>query len=83
MIGGLCLVAGMALLVVTAGRKGWFPSIGGVIFIVLNFIMSRYSDLIFYPLVVCTAAISAAWTYRTITTILKEKRTHDSSSSTQ
>ena len=77
LIGGLSLIAGMALLVVTAGRKGWFPSIGGVILVVLNFLMSRYSDLIFYPLVLCTGLISAAWTYRTIIKILNEKRTHD------
>ena len=74
LIGGLCLIAGMALLVVTAGRKGWFPSIGGVILVVLNFLMSQYSDLIFYPLVACTGLISAAWTYKTIRILLKEKK---------
>ena len=74
MTGGLCLVAGMALLVITSGKKGWFPSVGGIILVVLNFLVSRYSDLIFYPLVTCTGLISAAWTYKTIRTLLKEKK---------
>ena len=72
--GGLCLVAGMALLVITSGKKGGFPSVGGIILVVLNFLVSRYSDLIFYPLVACTGLISAAWTYKTIRTLLKEKK---------
>ena len=72
--GGLCLVAGMALLVVTGGRKGWYPSIGGVVLIVLNFLVAEYSDFLFYPLVVCTGMISAAWTYKTVKQILMEKK---------
>tara|TARA_R110000824_G_scaffold1991_4_gene9721 strand:- start:8984 stop:9370 length:387 start_codon:yes stop_codon:yes gene_type:complete len=72
--GGLCLLAGMVLLVVTAGRKGWYPSIGGVVLIVLNFVVSKYSDFLFYPLVLFTGMISAAWTYKTVKQILVEKK---------
>jgi|TARA_R100000084_G_C4633839_1_gene139898 hypothetical protein len=72
--GGLCLTAGMVLLVVTSGKKGWYPIVGGCIFIVLNYAVARYSDFLFYPLVVCTGMISAAWTYKTITQILLEKK---------
>lgn len=80
--GGLCLIAGMILLVVTSGKKGWYPVFGGIGLVILNYLVAKYDDFIFYPLVVCTAAISAAWTYRTVIAILKEKRTYDCSSST-
>jgi hypothetical protein len=73
--GGLCLVAGMVLLVVTGGRKGWYPVIGGIILVVLNYAVARYGDYLFYPLVACTALISAAWTYKIIKQILLEKKT--------
>ena len=73
--GGLCLVAGMVLLVITGGRKGWYPVVGGIILVVLNYAVSRYGDYLFYPLVACTALISAAWTYKIIKQILLEKKT--------
>ena len=73
--GGLCLVAGMVLLVVTSGRKGWYPIIGGVILVVLNYLVAKYDDYLFYPLVICTGLISAAWTYKVIKQILLEKKT--------
>ena len=74
MIGGLCLLAGMALLVVTRGTKGWYPVIGGLILVVLNYMVAKYDDLIFYPLVAATGVISAAWTYKTVRQILVEKK---------
>ena len=74
MIGGLCLLAGMALLVVTRGTKGWYPVIGGLILVVLNYMVAKYDDLIFYPLVAATGVISAAWTYKTVRQILQEKK---------
>tara|TARA_R100001082_G_C4362878_1_gene160275 strand:+ start:1222 stop:1521 length:300 start_codon:yes stop_codon:yes gene_type:complete len=72
--GGLCLIAGMALLVVTSGRKGWYPVIGGIILVVLNFLVAEYSHYIFIPLTVCSAMISAAWTYRTVRQLIQEKK---------
>jgi len=75
--GGLSIIAGMILLVITSGKKGWFPSIGGCILVLLNYLVARYDDFLFYPLVICTSLISAAWTFKTIRTILKEKRSHD------
>tara|TARA_R100000458_G_C8269577_1_gene244336 strand:- start:1567 stop:1950 length:384 start_codon:yes stop_codon:yes gene_type:complete len=73
--GGLCLIAGMALLVVTSGRKGWYPVVGGFLLVVLNFLVAEFSHYIFIPLVVFSAMISAAWTYRTVKQILLEKKT--------
>ena len=72
--GGLCLIAGMALLVVTSGRKGWYPVVGGVLLVVLNFVVAEYSHYLFIPLTVCSAMISAAWTYKTVRQILMEKK---------
>lgn len=72
--GGLCLVAGMVLLVITGGRKGWYPVIGGIILVILNYMVAKYDDYLFYPLVACTALISGAWTYKIVKQILLEKK---------
>ena len=72
--GGLCLVAGMVLLVVTGGRKGWYPVVGGIILVILNYMVAKYDDYLFYPLVACTALISGAWTYKIVKQILLEKK---------
>lgn len=72
--GGLCLVAGLALLTISRGARGWFPAIGGVILVILNYVVAEYSTMLFYPLVVCTGLISAAWTYKTVRRILLEKQ---------
>ena len=71
--GSLCLIAGMILLIVTGGRKGWYPTLGGGILVVLNYAVAQYSDWLFYPLVFCTTLISCAWTYKVIKQILLEK----------
>lgn len=72
--GGLCLVAGMVLLVITGGRKGWYPVVGGIILVILNYMVAKYDDYLFYPLVACTALISGAWTYKIVKQILLEKK---------
>jgi hypothetical protein len=73
-VGGLCLLAGMVLLVVTKGTRGWYPVIGGLILTVLNYVVAKYDDYLFYPLVVFTGCISAAWTYKIVKQILLEKK---------
>ena len=73
-VGGLCLLAGMVLLVVTRGARGWYPVIGGLILTVLNYVVAKYDDYLFYPLVVFTGCISAAWTYKIVKQILLEKK---------
>jgi hypothetical protein len=72
-VGGICLLAGMVLLVITAGKKGWYPVIGGVSLVLLNYAVAEYSHLLFYPLVICTGLISATWTYRIVKQILIER----------
>ena len=73
-VGGLCLLAGMVLLVITRGARGWYPVIGGLILTVLNYVVAKYDDYLFYPLVVFTGCISAAWTYKIVKQILLEKK---------
>jgi hypothetical protein len=73
--GGLCLLAGMVLLVITRGTKGWYPSIGGVILVLLNYMVAKYDDWIFIPVVILSGMVSAAWAYRTVVQILSEKKT--------
>tara|TARA_R100001082_G_scaffold110915_2_gene92382 strand:+ start:4793 stop:5164 length:372 start_codon:yes stop_codon:yes gene_type:complete len=74
-IGGLCLIAGMVLLVISKGQRGWFPVVGGLILVILNYGIARYSDYLFAPALVFTGMISAAWTYKTVKQILLEKKT--------
>ena len=42
-----------------------------------NYMIAKYDDYLFIPAVICTGLISAAWTYKTLQTILKEKVPHD------
>jgi hypothetical protein len=72
-VGGLCLLAGMALLVISRGTMGLRPLVGGVILILLNYMVARYADWIFIPIVIATGCISAAWGWNTILEIYKEK----------
>ena len=72
--GGLCLLAGMVLLVITRGTKGWYPVIGGGILVLLNYMVAKYDDWIFIPVVVLSGMISAAWAYRVVVQILTEKK---------
>ena len=72
-IGGLCLLAGMGLLVFSRGTMGWRPIIGGVAFIVLNYAIAEYADWIFIPALIATGCISSAWAWKTIESIFKKE----------
>tara|TARA_Y100001938_G_scaffold150110_1_gene239668 strand:+ start:3177 stop:3581 length:405 start_codon:yes stop_codon:yes gene_type:complete len=74
-VGGFSLVAGIVLIAVTRGGRGWLPVIIGGLLVLLNYMVASYSHLIFYPLVVFTGLISGAWTYRIVRQILNERRT--------
>ncbi len=73
-VGGFSLIGGIVMLAVTRGTRGWFPVIGGIALVLLNYAVASYSHLIFYPLVVFTGLISGAWTYRIIKKILNERK---------
>ena len=72
-VGGICLLAGMALLVISRGTMGWRPFVGGILLILLNYVVARYADWIFIPVLIATGAISAAWGWNTILEIYKER----------
>lgn len=70
---GLCLLAGVGLLVITSGKKGKWALIAGGGMILLNYAVAKYDAYLFYPLVGLTFLISAAYTYRIMKQILLEK----------
>ena len=71
-LGGLCTLCGMALLVLTGGRMGWRPLIGGVLFVVLNYVLALYASWIFLPVVISTSAISLAWPGKIVCKIVND-----------
>jgi hypothetical protein len=64
----------MGLLVLSKGTRGWRPVIGGVLLVVLNFVISEYANWIFVPMLIATGCISAAWGWHIICGIYKEKK---------
>ena len=72
-IGGLCLLAGMAMLVITRGTMGWRPLIGGIVFITINWALALYGGWCFLPVANCTGAISLAWTGKIVWKIVNDK----------
>jgi hypothetical protein len=73
-ISGLSILGGIALLVVTSGRKGKWAIGCGVGLILLNMLIHRFDNYLFIPVLVCTGAISAVWTYKLIRQTLTEKK---------
>ena len=76
-IGGLCLLAGMALLVVSRGTMGWRPIFGGTALIILNYVIAEYADWIFIPVIIATGCISAAWGWNIVVKLWKKEYKHD------
>ena len=72
-IGGLSVLGGMALLVITGGRKGWYPLLGGIGLVLLNWLILTYAHALFLPVIVGTGVISVVWTYKITRQILSSK----------
>jgi len=75
-VGGLCLLAGMVLLCLSKGAMGWRPTIGGVLLIVLNYMIASYADWIFIPMIIATGCISAAWGFKVFVSIINKEYKH-------
>ena len=71
-LGGICILGGMILLVITRGTMGWRPVIGGIIFIGINWALSLYGGWFFLPVAICTGAISLAWTGKIVWKIVND-----------
>ena len=72
-LGGICTLSGMALLVLSGGRMGYRPLIGGILFVILNYALALYASWFFLPVVIATGAISLAWAGKIVMGIYKEK----------
>jgi hypothetical protein len=77
-VGGICLLAGMALLVISRGTLGWRPVIGGVLLVILNYAVAEFAEWIFFPAIIATGAISLCWGWSVVCNILKihKEKTH-------
>ncbi len=73
LLGGLCCLGGMVMLVVTQGRIGWRPIIGGIVFIMINYALSLYAHWFFLPVAISTGIIGLAWTAKIVYKIINNK----------
>ena len=71
-LGGICTLCGMALLVLTGGKLGWRPLLGGLIFVVINYALAIYASWIFLPVVIATGAISMTWAGKIVWKIVND-----------
>ena len=73
-LGGVAVLAGLALIVISGARKGWYPLFIGVGLIVLNWVVLTYAHALFIPVVVATGALTLALGYRVTTAILLHRK---------
>lgn len=71
-LGGICILAGMAMLVLSRGTMGWRPLIGGIIFLLINYAISLYADWFFLPVAISTGALSLAWAGKVVWKIVND-----------
>jgi hypothetical protein len=72
-LGGVAILGGLALLVISAGRKGWYPLLVGIGLIILNWIVLTYAHALFIPVVVATGSLTLAIGYKTVVSILHKE----------
>ena len=65
-IGGISILGGIVLLVVSTGRKGWFPILGGIGLIFMNTLLQEYFHFIALPIIVASGVISALWAIKAL-----------------
>jgi MFS family permease len=71
-LGGICILGGMVLLVISRGTMGWRPVIGGLIFIGINYALYVYGNWFFLPVAIATGAISLAWSGKIVWKIVND-----------
>ena len=72
-LGGVAILGGLALLVISGGRKGWYPLLIGIGLILLNWIVLTYAHALFIPVVVATGSLTLAVGYKVATAILNKQ----------
>lgn len=65
-IGGISILGGIVLLCVSAGRKGWYPILGGIGLIFINTLLQEYFHFIALPIIVASGVISALWAIKAL-----------------
>ena len=73
-LGGICILAGMALLVISRGTMGWRPLIGGICFLLINYAISLYANWFFLPVAISTGALSLAWAGKIVWKIVNDDK---------
>ena len=71
-LGGICILAGMVLLVISRGTMGWRPLIGGIIFLLINYAIALYAHWFFLPVAISTGALSLAWAGKIVWKIVND-----------
>jgi len=71
-LGGVAILGGLALLVLSGGRKGWYPLLIGIGLIMLNWIVLTYAHALFIPVVVATGALTLAIGFKIVVSILNK-----------
>ena len=65
-IGGISILGGIVLLCVSAGRKGWYPILGGIGLIFMNTLLQEYFHLIALPVIVASGVVSTLWAIKAL-----------------
>ena len=65
-IRGISILGGIVLLCVSAGRKGWYPILGGVGLIFINTLLQQYFHFIALPIIVASGVISSLWAIKAL-----------------
>ena len=65
-IGGISILGGIVLLVVSAGRKGWYAILGGIALVFINTLLQEYFHFIALPVIVASGVISTLWAIKAL-----------------
>tara|TARA_Y100000310_G_scaffold97213_1_gene94895 strand:+ start:495 stop:914 length:420 start_codon:yes stop_codon:yes gene_type:complete len=65
-IGGISILGGIVLLVVSVGRKGWWPILGGIGLVFINTLLQEYFHYIALPIIVASGVFSALWAIKAL-----------------
>jgi hypothetical protein len=73
-VGGISTLGGIVLLALTRGHRGWYPFLGGIGLVLLNWLILTYAHALFLPVIIGTGVISVVWTYKITRQILSSKK---------
>jgi hypothetical protein len=73
-LGGIAVLTGLGLLVLSSGRRGWYPLLIGIGLIILNWIVLTYAHALFLPVVVATGAFTLAFGYKAVMNVLLHRK---------